>query len=95
MSDEHKVDCQRDVQTYITDALNRYDLEVKMSYYLTSIYGKRARLFFAILFLFASRNLQPRHDVCDSPAMLLLLCIIHSAPFASVFVVFHRLATSI
>jgi Gtr1/RagA G protein conserved region len=38
LSDEHKIDCQRDIQQYITEELNEANLDVTLSYYLTSIY---------------------------------------------------------
>ncbi|KAG5185866.1 Gtr1/RagA G protein conserved region-domain-containing protein [Tribonema minus] len=38
LSDEHKIDCQRDIQQYITEELNDANLDVSLSYYLTSIY---------------------------------------------------------
>jgi Ras-related GTP-binding protein C/D len=38
LSDEHKIDCQRDIQQYVTEELNDANLDVSLSYYLTSIY---------------------------------------------------------
>jgi Ras-related GTP-binding protein C/D len=36
LSDEHKIDCQRDIQQYITEELNEANLDVTLSYYLTN-----------------------------------------------------------
>mmetsp|Transcript_32005 Transcript_32005/g.42230 ORF Transcript_32005/g.42230 Transcript_32005/m.42230 type:complete len:366 (-) Transcript_32005:72-1169(-) len=38
LSDEHKIDCQRDIQQYMTEELNDANLNINLSYYLTSIY---------------------------------------------------------
>jgi Ras-related GTP-binding protein C/D len=38
LSDEHKIDCQRDIQQHINEELNEAGLDVNLSYYLTSIY---------------------------------------------------------
>mmetsp|Transcript_4103 Transcript_4103/g.6136 ORF Transcript_4103/g.6136 Transcript_4103/m.6136 type:complete len:376 (-) Transcript_4103:19-1146(-) len=38
LSDEHKIDCQHNIQQYITEELNDANLDINLSYYLTSIY---------------------------------------------------------
>jgi len=38
LSDEHKIDCQRDIQQYMTEELNDANLNINLTYYLTSIY---------------------------------------------------------
>jgi len=38
LSDDHKTDCQRDIQLHITEELNDANLDIHLSFYLTSIY---------------------------------------------------------
>ncbi len=38
MSDENKIDCQRDIQQYIQEELTDAGMDATISYYLTSIY---------------------------------------------------------
>ncbi|RHY26727.1 hypothetical protein DYB32_007345 [Aphanomyces invadans] len=38
ISDDHKIDCQRDIQQQITEEIQEGDLDIHMSFYLTSIY---------------------------------------------------------
>jgi len=38
LSDDHKIDCQRDIQLHITEELNDANLDIHLSFYLTSIY---------------------------------------------------------
>lgn len=35
LSDDHKIDCQREIQQRITDDINDGNLDIHMSYYLT------------------------------------------------------------
>jgi hypothetical protein len=41
LSDDHKIDCQRDIQMHITEELNDANLDIHLSFYLTSIYDHR------------------------------------------------------
>lgn len=43
LTDQPKDDCLREVQAFITRGISQYSLDIKMSYYLTSIYGKRQK----------------------------------------------------
>ncbi|KAH9104866.1 hypothetical protein AeMF1_019182 [Aphanomyces euteiches] len=38
LSDDHKIDCQRDIQQQITEEIQDGELDIHMSFYLTSIY---------------------------------------------------------
>ncbi|RQM14099.1 hypothetical protein DD237_003619 [Peronospora effusa] len=38
LSDDHKIDCQREIQQQIMDEINDGELDIHMSFYLTSIY---------------------------------------------------------
>ncbi|RQM20046.1 hypothetical protein B5M09_010916 [Aphanomyces astaci] len=38
ISDDHKIDCQRDIQQQITEEIQDGDLDIHMSFYLTSIF---------------------------------------------------------
>lgn len=38
LSDDHKIDCQREIQQRITDEINDGELDIRMSFHLTSIY---------------------------------------------------------
>lgn len=40
LTDDPKDDCLREVQAFIARGVAQYNLDVKISYYLTSIYGK-------------------------------------------------------
>ena len=40
MTDEPKEDCLREVQAFISRSVSQYNLDIKITYYLTSIYGK-------------------------------------------------------
>lgn len=40
MTDEAKEDCHREVQAFISRSVSQYNPEIKITYYLTSIYGE-------------------------------------------------------